>query len=119
MVQIEAPGVNKIKVKTNYKISAPGCWAIEVSGRKDRNDGLAVLRERQELENQKRLLPAEKQGPDETGELKKDTCRYGDFNEQFQIEMKFKKPKVTKVGPVNGIFYLIFEEEEDLVESDE
>jgi hypothetical protein len=45
----------------------------------------------------------------------KDSYRYGDFHEQFQIELKFKKPSTTKMGPVNGVFFLVFEEEEDEV----
>ena len=113
MVQIEAPGVETLKVKKKYKLSEPGCWAIEVSGRKDRNDGLSVLLGEESLKGQERLLPAENQKAAEKVEPSKDTCRYGQFQERFQIEMKFKKPDATTVGPVKGIFYLLFEEEEE------
>ena len=111
LVQIEAPGVSEIKVES-FNISMSGCWTIEVSGRKSGsgNDVLAVLKS--EFEGYERLLPAEEQEPDETVEPTKDTCRYGEFHEQFQIEHKYKMPPVVKVGADNGIFYLLFEEKE-------
>ena len=102
-----------MKIKPNYTISEEGCWAIVLTGEKVRSDGLSVLKETEELMGNRRLLPAHEQYTDDKMEPSKDTCRYGTFHQVFQIEMKFKKPKVKKVGPVKGIFYLIFEEEEE------
>ena len=113
MVQIEAPGINRIEVNIRYEASAPGCWAIEVSGVKERNDGLAALKEAKELEGNERLLPADEQYTDKEVEPSEDTCRYGKFHEIFQINMMFNKYRMSKLGPIKGIFYLVFEEEEE------
>ena len=72
-----------------------------------------MLNTAKELEGCERLLPAETEATDKT-EPKKDTCRYGEFHEHLPIEMKFKPPVVKKqlLGPIDGIFYLVFEEHE-------
>jgi uncharacterized protein YeaO (DUF488 family) len=61
------------------------------------------------MPNSDRLLPSD----EAVMEGSTDHCRYGAFREQFAIEMTYKKEKVVKIGPIDGIFYLIFEEEED------
>lgn len=114
LIQIEAPGVEEIKVKANNRL-AKAHWAIEVSGAKHKNDGVAHLARYDRLAGNARLLPAynsvTKPEPDS------DSCRYGKFSEVFQIPLKFKKPHWIKIGPSNGIFQLVFEEEEELSSS--
>ena len=119
-MQIEAPGIQKIKVKANYdNTSVPGCYSVDVSGRKRRSSGLSVLMAAKELEGCERLLPAEEQAKYETEPIK-DTCRYGEFQEHFPVELKFKAPSGKKqlLGPVDGIFYLVLEEHETESEDD-
>ena len=116
LIRIEAPGVASIKVKPNYKRSSVGHWAVEVSGQKEREDSVNYVRElkSQEVEFNPRLKPT----PEKVDKLNKiepdaDSCRYGHFSELFQIPLQFKKPHFVKIGPDNGIFYILFEEEEE------
>jgi hypothetical protein len=115
VVQIEAPGVTEIALKKNYDASVTGCWAVDVTGKKTKNGVINTLRQQTKLEGKTRLLPKEDQ---ELAEPKKDSCRYGEFEERLQIEMKFRKPKWRTLGPINGLFYLIFEEDEEEEDSD-
>lgn len=111
LIRLEAPGVEKLKVKAQLSASIAGHWAVEISGNKKEHDSIKVLKESEELSKNKRLLPA--QSPD-AFVTSSDICRYGKFQEMFQVELNFKKPRVTKsIGPINGIFYLLFEEEEE------
>jgi hypothetical protein len=61
------------------------------------------------MPNSDRLLPSDEEEAMEGSTV---NCRYGAFREQFPIEMTFKK-EIVKIGPINGIFYLIFQEEDD------
>jgi hypothetical protein len=115
VVQIEAPGVAKLRTKVNYEASVNGCWAVDVRGTKEKHNVIKTLCQQSDLKGKTRLLPKEHQ---ELAEPKKDSCRYGEFEERFQIEMKFEKSKRKMLGPVNGIFYLIFEEDEEEEDSD-
>ncbi|XP_062507390.1 uncharacterized protein LOC134183837 isoform X1 [Corticium candelabrum] len=117
LIRIEAPGAASIKVKPKYNRSSAGHWAVEVSGEKVRGNDVNYVRELkgQEVEFNPRLKPtSEKKGEHNKTELDADSCRYGQFSELFQIPLKFKKPHFVKIGPDNGIFYLLFEEEEEL-----
>ena len=118
LIRIEAPGVANIETKPNYKRSTVGHWAIEVSGLKERDDDVMFVRdlEKQAVDGNPRLKPAirnDRGGKANKPEPDADSCRYGNFSELFQIPLKFKKPQVLKLGPENGVFYLLFEEEED------
>jgi hypothetical protein len=118
LIQIEAPGVEDIKVKPNFKATvSPGYWVCDVFGSKEKQTSLRVLRDAPELQEYDRLLPALDE--EDTEETSADHCRYGKFREQFPIEMTFKKSKVFKVGQKDGIFYIIFEEEEDASDSED
>jgi HSP20 family molecular chaperone IbpA len=112
LVQLEVPGITEqdIKVKLNSDESKPGCFAIEVSGSKARKDFVSALGQAKELQGHERLLPTTDSNP-ESMEPSVDTYRYGDFRKLFQIDMKFKRTPV-KVGPIDGILYLLFEKEE-------
>lgn len=110
MIQIEAPGVTKLRMKDQLAASVQGNWAFEVSGNKKKTDINKFLNERGELTGKERLLPADI--PDGLV-ITSDSCRYGKFHETFQVELNFKKQQITQtIGPVDGIFYLLFEEEE-------
>lgn len=119
LVQLEVPGITEqdIKVKLNSDESKPGCFAIEVSGSKARKDFVSALGQAKELQGHERLLPTTDSNP-ESMEPSVDTYRYGDFRKLFQIDMKFKKTPV-KVGPIHGIFYILFEQEETEEETSE
>jgi hypothetical protein len=115
VLQLEAPGVTKLKAKVNNEESVRGCWAVDVRGTKTKHDFVKTLCQQPKLKDKTRLLPEEDQ---ELTEPKKDSCRYGEFEERLQIEMKFRKPKWRTLGPINGLFYLIFEEDEEEEDSD-
>jgi GTPase SAR1 family protein len=112
LVQMEVPGMTEqdIEVRLDSDESKPGCFAIEVSGSKARKDFVTALGQVTELQGNERLLPTIDPNP-KSMETSEDTCRYGDFRQLVQIDMKFKRTPV-KVGPIDGILYLLFEKEE-------
>jgi hypothetical protein len=116
---MEVPGMTEqdIEVRLNSDESKPGCFAIEVSGSKVRKDFVTALGQVTELQGHERLLPTIDPNL-KCMETSVDTCRYGDFRQLLQIDMKFKKTPV-KVGPIHGIFYILFEQEETEEETSE
>jgi hypothetical protein len=114
LIKIEAPGVSSLKAKPNFKATSasPNCWVCDVFGYKLKQSNLPILRRNVQLHvmpNSDRLLPSDEEAAME-GSM--DNCRYGAFREQFSIETTYKKERVMKIGPIDGNFYLIFEEEE-------
>lgn len=111
MIQVEAPGVEKLTTKDHLSASVQGHWAMDVRGNKKKKPGTDLLRECKELSEKDRLLPAD--SPEEVLVTASDSCRYGKFNEMFQVELNFKRSMyTTRIGPIDGIFYLLLEEEE-------
>lgn len=90
-------------------------WAFEVSGSKPKVDyGISEILEMEGVKDNPKLCPASKDAL-VSKEPDVDSCRYGTFHEMFQVDLSFKRA-IKRIGPVNGIFYALFQPEEKQVD---